>query len=91
LLSQFLTLVSQGAISIVTNGLAGPISLAASGLRANRATPNEAMDRPQKKFCWMKKNAVRNAAAIEQIDTHRANHPNQLVIRDRFSDPKFRF
>jgi hypothetical protein len=30
-------------------------------------------------------------AAIALIDAHRANHPNQLVIRDRNSDPKFRF
>jgi hypothetical protein len=84
-------MLSEGAISIGTDGLAGPISLAASGLRANRAAPIERVDQMQKKICWMKKNAVGNAAANVQIDTHRANHPNQLVIRDRFSDPKFRF
>jgi hypothetical protein len=84
-------MLSQGAISIGTNGLAGSVSPAARRPRANRAAPIEAMDRPQKKIRWMKKNAVRNGAAIVQIDTHRANHPNQLVIRNRFSDPKFRF
>jgi hypothetical protein len=39
----------------------------------------------------MKKNMTHNGAAIAPIDAHRANHPNQTVIRDRFSDPKFRF
>jgi hypothetical protein len=43
-------MLSQGAISTGTNGLAGSISLAASNLRANRAAPNEAKDQPQKNF-----------------------------------------
>jgi hypothetical protein len=43
-------MLSQGAISIGTNDLAGSISLAASGLRANRAVPIEAVDQPQKKI-----------------------------------------
>jgi hypothetical protein len=43
-------MLSQGAISIGTDRLAEPISLAASGLRANRAAPIEGMDQPQKKF-----------------------------------------
>jgi hypothetical protein len=84
-------MLSQGAVSIGRNGLAGSISRAASGLRANRAASIESVDETQKKFRWTKKNAVGNAAAIVQIDTHRANHPNQPVIRYRFSDPKFRF
>jgi hypothetical protein len=86
--------LSQGAISIYTSGLAGSISPVASGLRANRAAPAapiERVDQMQKKICWIKKNAAGNAAANAQIDTHRANHPNQLPIRNRFSDPKFRF
>jgi hypothetical protein len=45
----------------------------------------------EKKIRWMIKNLPRNGAAIALIDAHRANHPNQLVIRDRFLDPKFRF
>jgi len=48
-------MLSEGAISIGTDGLAGPISLAASGLRANRAAPIERVDQMQKKICWMKK------------------------------------
>jgi hypothetical protein len=83
--------LSQGAISIYTSGLAGSISPVASGLRANRAAPIERVDQMQKKIVGSKKNAVGNAAANVQIDTHRANHPNQLLIRNRFSDPKFRF
>jgi hypothetical protein len=81
----------QGAISIGTDGLAGSVSPAARRPRENRAAPIEAMRSAAKKFRWMKKNVVRNGTAIVKIDTHRANHPNQLLIRDRFSDPKFRF
>jgi hypothetical protein len=43
-------MLSQGAIAIGTNGLAGSIPLAASGLRANRAAPIERVDQMQKKF-----------------------------------------
>jgi hypothetical protein len=44
----------------------------------------------RKKIRWMKKNMTHNGAAIALIDAHRANHPNQVVIRDRFLDLKFR-
>jgi hypothetical protein len=71
--------------------LAGSISLPASNLRADRVAPIESQRSAAKKFRWMKKNMTRNGAAITLIDARRANHPNQLVIRDRFSDPKFRF
>jgi hypothetical protein len=47
---QFLAVLLQGAISIDTSGLAGSISAAASGLRANRAAPIEAKDHVQKNF-----------------------------------------
>jgi hypothetical protein len=40
----------QDAISIGTTDLAGSISLAASGRRANRAAPIECVDQMQKKF-----------------------------------------
>jgi len=43
-------MLSQGAISIGTNGLAGSISPAASGLPANRAAPIERVDRTKKNF-----------------------------------------
>jgi hypothetical protein len=43
-------MLSQGAISIGTNGLAGSISRAASGLRANRAAAIERVDQTQKNF-----------------------------------------
>ncbi len=39
----------------------------------------------------MKKNTPRNGIAVALNGAHRANHPNQLVIRDRFSESKFRF
>jgi hypothetical protein len=71
--------------------LARSNSLAESDLRANREAPTEANDEPQKKICWMKKNMLGNGVAIAPIVMHRANHPNQLLIRDRFSEPKFRF
>jgi hypothetical protein len=43
-------MLSQGAISIGTDRLAKAISLAASGLRANRAAPIERVDQTQKNF-----------------------------------------
>jgi hypothetical protein len=43
-------MLSQGAISIGTSGLAGSISPAASRLRANRAAAIERVDQMQKKF-----------------------------------------
>jgi hypothetical protein len=43
-------MLSQGAISTGTNGLARSISFAANNLRANRAAPIEAKDQPQKNF-----------------------------------------
>jgi hypothetical protein len=43
-------MLSQGAISIGTDGLAVPMSPVASGLRANRAAPIERVDQMQKKF-----------------------------------------
>jgi hypothetical protein len=48
-------MLSKGAIATGINGLAGSISLPASNLRADRAMPIQAKNRPQKKFRWTKK------------------------------------
>jgi hypothetical protein len=57
---------SQGVISIGANGLEGSISLATSGLRANRAAPIEHVDRT-------KKNSLDEKKYDAQWRCHRSN------------------
>jgi hypothetical protein len=90
LLTQFLAVLSQGAISLWHKRFGRINFTAASGLRAIRVAPIKRVDQTKKKICWMKENMTHKGAAIALIDAYRANHPNQLVIRDRISDPKFR-
>ena len=52
---NFFAMLSQGAISIGTNGLAGAISLAASGPRANRAGANRTRGCRRKKISFDEK------------------------------------
>jgi hypothetical protein len=59
-------MLSQGAISIGTNGLAGSISLATSGLREIRVAPIERADRT-------KKNSLDEKKYDAQWRCHRSN------------------
>lgn len=61
------------------------------GLHARRTARIESANWTGKKICWMKKNPARNGLVIAPIEQHRANHPNQLVIRESISEPEFCF
>jgi hypothetical protein len=90
-IEQVPVMLSQGAISIGENNFTESIPCEPRGLSAQNTARIESVNWPQKKICWMKKNPVGNGMTGAPIDTHRANHPNQLVIRGRISDPEFRF
>ncbi len=80
----------QDSFSIEKSNFEASIFIPPRGLPMKRAARIERTDWGQKKICWMKKNPVRNGAASAKIGTHRANHPNHLLIRHTDSEPELR-
>jgi hypothetical protein len=89
-IEQVPVMLSQGAISIGENNVTESISCEPRGLSAQNTAWIERVNWPQKKNLLDEKNLVGNGMTGAPIDTHRANHPNQLVIRGRISEPEFR-
>ena len=78
--------VSLDSIPVEKTNFEASIFRAPPALRANRVALIESADGAQKKICWMKKNPVRNGAVSTKIGTHRAKHPNHLLIRHAVSE-----
>jgi hypothetical protein len=89
-LAQRLIMCLQDSISFDENNFEASISDTPRGLCVKRAAKIESADWAQKKICWMKKNPVRNGAVSTKIGTHRANHPNHLLIRHTDSEAELR-
>jgi len=89
--SKFSMALLQAEISRRGRNFAERISCVTSGLHAQLMAPIRCVNRVKKNFCWIEKIWQEMARRSRQSNAHRANHPNHLVIRDRFQSPSFAF